>query len=58
MNIFTSVLCYQGKQAVKKSRAHQSLIRKASERSHMEDTTSAAKRSLRKGKSYSLIELN
>ena len=54
--MFTSDLCYQGKQAVKKSRAHQSLIRKASERSHMEDTTSAAKRSLRKGKrSYSFI---
>ena len=48
--MFTSDLCYQGKQAVKKSRAHQSLIRKASERSHMEDTTTATKRSLRKGK--------
>ena len=41
----------QGKQAVKKSRAQ--LIRKASERSHMEDSSAGAKRSLRKGKSFS-----
>ena len=55
MNIFTSVLRYQGKQAVKKSRAQHSLIRKASERSHMDDSSAAAKRSLRMGKNYSLL---
>ena len=54
-NILNSFLCCQGKQAVKKSRAHQSLIRKASERSHMEDSTAAAKRSLRKGKDSSFF---
>ena len=55
MNKYLSSLYYQGKQAVKKSRAHQSLIRKASERSHMEDSSVAAKRSLRKGKDSSFF---
>ena len=46
----------QGKQAVKRTRAQHSLIRKASERSSVEESSVGGKRSVRKGKREIVID--